>query len=592
IVNEKVVIERYIKGRDYRLLVVDKKVVAASLKLPPFITGDGISSIHDLICIENTNPSRGYGHEKPLTKILIDDCIINHLASINKDLDTIPGVSERVYLRNNANLSTGGISKDYTDKVCSETIDMVIRAVDAIGLDIAGVDICTKDITKPLNECSGAVLEINAAPGIRMHTHPISGRSRNIASHILDYVYKDSIDDIPIVSITGTNGKTTTTRMIAHALSLKGLFTGMTTTGGIYLDGKCVEEGDTTGPSSAKVVLMDKRVEAAVLETARGGILRRGLGYDLANVGVVTNITQDHLGIDGINTLEDLSHVKSLVLEAIKPGGYAVINADDPHVNMLSKKVPSDVNIVYFSTSVDNILIQKHINIGEICVFIREDYICISKNNHIEPIINIKQVQSTMDGRIIHNIENSLCTVAALTSLNIDKEIIEKSLKSFLPDENTNPGRFNIHKVNGINVIVDYGHNIDAYIKVINSVKQFQSNKYIGIIGVPGDREDDSITQIGEIAAEGFDYVYIKEDRDRRGRNPGEVTSLLENGVLRKKTSKEYSTIYKEEEALIQAIDSANEGDTIVVFYENYDCIVNAIKEYEVPMKRSKGVIS
>ncbi|MEG2811354.1 MAG: cyanophycin synthetase [Clostridium sp.] len=579
-INKKVVVERYVRGKDYRLLVINKKVVAASLKLPPYVEGNGVNTIKELVNIENKSPLRGFGHEKPLTKIVLDKDIIMCLASQGKTLDTVLKNSERVFLRRSANLSTGGVSIDCTDKVSAKTLDFVIRAVDAVGLDIAGVDICTQDISIPLDEGGGAILEINAAPGIRMHTHPSQGKPRNVASHMLDYLYKDSEVSIPIVSITGTNGKTTTTRMIGHSLALKGLYVGMTTTSGIYLDGKCIESGDTTGPISARVVLQDKRVEAAVLETARGGILRRGLGYDLADVGVITNITEDHLGLDGVNTLEDLAYVKSLVVEAIKPGGYAVINADDPYVNLISKRVPSDVNITYFSKDINNILIKKHMQQNKPCVFIREDYICSFKDEHIQPIVNIKEIPCTMEGRLVHNVENCLSTVGALSSLNIECDFIEKALKSFLSDSESNPGRFNLYKVNGINVIVDYGHNIDAYNKVIESLESFPSNRRVGVIGVPGDRDDDSIIRLGAIAGEGFDYVYIKEDVDRRGRSEGEVSALLEIGVKLSSKGNNYSIIHKEDEALIEAIKSCSEGDTVVIFYEDLDKVKGAIKSF------------
>lgn len=592
LVNTRVVVEKYIKGKDYRLLVVDKKVVAASLKLPPYVVGNGVDNIKILIDIENNNPIRGYGHEKPLTKIEIDGDVIEFLSRSGRDLNYIPKLNETIYLRNNANLSTGGISRDCTEKVHSETIDIAIRAVEAVGLDIAGVDICTEDITKPLIDGGGAVLEVNAAPGIRMHIHPSVGKIRNVASHILDYMYKAGDSPIPIVSITGTNGKTTTARMVSHTLSLNGLFTGMTTTSGIYLDGKCIEKGDTTGPDSAKVVLMDKRVEAAVLETARGGIIRRGLGYDLSDIGVVTNITEDHLGIDGINTLEDLTYVKSLVLEAIKDDGWAVINADDPNVNMLSSRVPEKVNIVYFSSSEDNIIIKKHIIEGNVAVFLRDDYICMSKSSAIEPIVNINEVNCTFEGRLLHNIENALCAVATLTSLNIECDIIEKGLKSFLSDETTNPGRFNIYKIEDFNVVVDYGHNIDAYRKVISSLKSFKSNKYIGVIGVPGDRDSESIVRLGEIAGSGLDYVFIKEDSDGRGRKTGETARLLEKGVARFKSPSEYSTILSEDEALYSAMELADEGDTVVVFFENHDSVLDVINSYKMRNSQNKDEIS
>lgn len=347
-INKKVIVEKYIEGKDYRVLVVNGKVCAASLRVPPFVTGDGVHSIKELIDIENMNPQRGYGHEKPLTKIIVDDVTINYLKSLNLSLDYIPSKNEIIYLRQNANLSTGGTAKDCTDIIHPDNINYAIRAAEAVGLDIAGVDICTKDISKPISLNNGAVIEVNASPGLRMHTNPNSGKSRNVAADIIDYLFPDTKKiSIPVISITGTNGKTTTTRMIGHIFSMKGLYVGMTTTGGIYLDNKCVLKGDTTGPESAYTVLMDKKVEVAVLETARGGIIRRGLAYDLADVGVITNISDDHLGIDGIETIEDLINVKSLVAEAVKDYGYVVLNADDDSVNILKQRVRS--NIIYFS---------------------------------------------------------------------------------------------------------------------------------------------------------------------------------------------------------------------------------------------------
>ena len=592
-INEKVIVEKYIEGKDYRILVVDKKVVSVSLRMPPCVVGDGVHSLWELIEIENENPLRGYDHEKPLTKIKIDDILVNYLKSKGLSLEYVPRQGETVTLRFNANLSTGGVAKDCTDIIHPDNIEYAIRAAEALNLDIAGVDMCTIDISQSINENGGVILEVNACPGIRMHMYPSYGKSRNVAAHIINYLFKDreavkekfnfegiSPYSIPVISITGTNGKTTTTRMIGHVFSMMGLCVGMTTTSGIYIGNKCILKGDTTGPESAKTVLMDKRVEVAVLETARGGILRRGLAYDLADVGVITNISEDHLGIDGINTLEDLVYVKSLVAESVKKNGYAVLNADDESVNLLTERVNS--NIIYFSKNPDNIIIKKHMIDGGKAVFLKDGFICLFDGDKVQPIVDVLEMPSTFEGKLEYNIENAMAAASACIGLGVDIEAIAKGLRTFCLDESQNPGRFNIYNLDNFKVIVDYGHNIGGYTAVLNALKKMEAGRLVGVIGVPGDRMDAHIIELGRIGGEGFNYIYIKEDMDKRGRAEGEVAKLLEKGVISSgKSKKDYRIILNEMEALKAAMENAQDGDCIVVFYEDYEGIIKTIESFK-----------
>lgn len=589
-ISSKVIVEKFIEGKDYRVLVVNRKVVAVAQRIPPMVTGDGVHTIRQLVEEENKNPLRGFGHEKPMTKIPIDSIMEKYLSKNGYSLDSIPSTGERIPLRFNANLSTGGASRDCTDKIHPDNIDIAIKAADIIGLDIAGIDICTKDISKSLWNIGGAILEVNAAPGIRMHMYPSYGKSRNAAECIIDYMFpKEKPCSIPIISVTGTNGKTTTTRMIAHILSLKGMNVGMTTTSGIYINNTCISKGDNSGPESARRVLMDKNVDAAVLETARGGILRKGLGYDLADVGVITNISEDHLGIEGIDTIEDLVYVKSLVIEAVKSYGYAVLNADDPTVTLLSQRLVS--NVIYFSKNADNIVLKKHLMDGGIGVFIRDGFIYLGQEDRVEPIVKISEIPSTCDGIIGYNIENAMAAASACIGIKVDIESIAKGLKTFYGDAQQNPGRFNIYNVNNFKVIVDYGHNPAGYEAVIGALKNMNAANYIGIIGVPGDRRNKDITYVGNLCGRSFDYIYIKEDKDRRGRDPGEVAKLLEEGVLSSRSGVGYKIVLDEADALRQAMNNAGDGDVITIFYEDYDKVLEVINSFKETSKHSAKAI-
>ncbi|MDD3705251.1 MAG: cyanophycin synthetase [Clostridiaceae bacterium] len=590
--EDTVLVEKYVKGSYYRVLVVGDEVVAASHRISAHVTGDGASTLRELIKRENSNPMRGEGHEKPLTKIIIDKVVEQYLKKRNLYLEDIPSAGEIVYLRENDNLSTGGVAIDVTDEVHDQNRKLIAQAARIIGLDVAGVDICAVDISNPLTETGGAVIEINAAPGIRMHHYPYRGSSRNVAGAIVNMLFPEgSKSRIPIVSVTGTNGKTTTSRMIAHIIRHMGHTVGMASTSGIYVNEELIKHGDNTGPISARTVLMDRRVEYAVLETARGGLVNRGLGYDMADVGIVTNITEDHLGIDEINTLEDLAYVKSLVAEAVRQNGYAVLNADDQYCLNIRERIKS--NIILFSLSADNEEVKNHILNGGIAIYSDGSCIFINKGGVELPFIEIKVIPATMNGILRHNIGNSMAAIAGAIGLGIPIESIIAGLSTFKGDSDNNPGRFNIHDINGIRVILDYGHNIDGYRVVIDSLKQMKSGRLIGIIGVPGDRTDSSTITIGNMCGNCFDRLYIKEDRDRRGRESGEIAALLEKGC-RKGSIKpsEIFTELAEEKALEKAYLDAVPGDIVIVFFEEYQLLMDVIERIKAGQLKNQQIIA
>lgn len=572
-----IILEKHINGRDYRVCCVFGDIAAVSERLAPFIMGDGVSSVEELIQSLNKDSRRGEGHEKELTKIKIDDTLLNRLEQKHYSLKSVLPVKEKLNLRDNANLSTGGYAIDCTDLICKENIEICRRAADIIGLDICGIDILCEDISKPLNN-GGAIIEINAAPGIRMHHNPYMGAKRNVASKIIDKLFEGMPDSIPLVSVTGTNGKTTTTRLIGHILSLAGYNVGMTTTGGIYINGKCIYKGDTTGPKSALAVLTNKNIDAAVLETARGGMLRDGLAYDLADVGVITNITEDHLGIGGIDTLDDLAKVKALVGEAVKDDGYVVINGDDKMSLSILNRFKS--KLIFFSNNKDNKLMKLNIKNGGYGVYTDDDNIIIQKGSNAEKLIDIKSIGITMEGILKYNIENAMAACAAALGLGIKQDIIRQGLESFYNSQEQNPGRFNIYQVNGITAILDYGHNIEAYKCVLKGLKHMKHKKLIGVIGVPGDRLDRDILEVGKCAGKYFDYIFIKEDEDRRGRDIGVVADLLEKGVLSSKfDSRNINKVLLEKEAFKAALDFAESGDIVIIFFEKIDPLIEVVRD-------------
>lgn len=584
--SKGIIVERYYPGSDYRVLVIGDRVAAVAMRRPPSLKGNGVNSVNELIEIENKSILRGEDHEKPLTKIKLDEIAIEVLKKQGFHKDYIPFDGQTVLLRENGNLSTGGTAVNCTDKIHPYNCEIAIKAAKCLKIDIAGIDITALDITQPIGASNGAVIEVNAAPGLRMHIHPSEGESINVAGKIMDLMYPDvKKASIPIVSITGTNGKTTTTRMIAHTLKIKGKTVGMTTTSGTYIDGERIAKGDNTGPNSAQQILCDKRVEAAVLETARGGIVKRGLGYELADVGVIVNVSEDHLGIDGIESLEEMAFVKSLVIEAVKEDGYCVLNADDKMTPYLMKRAKAE--IIFFSKRADNEILLEHLKNGGIGVTLEDGILTLIKGTKVTPIIPVNMIPATLDGKIECNIENSMAAAAALYGLGLKATDIKKGLLSFSTDIRSNPGRFNIFDFQGFKVMLDYSHNPHGYKAVGEFIKKVNAKRLVGIIGVPGDRQDELVSEVGRISSGMFDRLYLKEDADLRGRNPGEIADILYDSVIKAGMEPwNVDIIYSEVKALETAIENSEEGDFIVVFYENYEEVLKTVNNY---MKKTES---
>jgi cyanophycin synthetase len=574
--DEKVIIEQFIKGRQYRFCVVNGRVEAVAERIPAYVVGDGKRTVYELVQIVNSDPNRGAGHEKPLTRITIDAIAITVLAKQNSTPASIPEAGAIVYIRENANLSTGGTAVDVTDIVHPDNKRLIERATRLIGLDVAGVDVVAQDITQPIREGTGAVIEINAAPGIRMHHYPSAGKARNVAGAIINSLFPDDSEGrIPLIAITGTNGKTTVTRMISHIWQAAGHKVGMTTTEGIYIDGCCVCEGDTTGPASARTVLTDPAVEVAVLETARGGIVRAGLAFDKCDVGIVTNITEDHLGQDGIEDLDGLARVKSLIIETVRPGGFAILNADDQYVTALASRARGE--IVYFSVEPDNIIIRRHLGIGGKAFFVRDNVIYAAKGKEAQAIAAVNDIPITFGGIALHNLQNAIIATAACYCMQIPVSSIHRGLSTFAE----NPGRLTVLPVRDFRVCIDYGHNPAGYQALVNTAKRMGASRLVGVIAAPGDRRDDVVINVGRIAGRGFDHIYVKEDDDLRGRKSGEVPQLLYRGVLEAGlTSDRIQTVLPEKEAVRTALLNAHAGDLIVVFYEKYSDVFQTIQQY------------
>ncbi|MCR3921297.1 MAG: cyanophycin synthetase [Firmicutes bacterium] len=576
-----VMVEAYLVGRHYRLLIVNGQLAAAAERLPAHITGNGHDTICQLVAQENENPLRGDEHEKPLTKIKLDHIAVEVLQRQNMSLETIVPKGQRVFLRDNANLSTGGTAYDVTDLVHPQQIEQAVAATKYIGLDIAGVDIVMQSIALAPNDQEGGIIEVNAAPGLRMHLYPTEGTPRDVGQNIVDALFPlTQPTRVPVFSITGTNGKTTTTRMLEYAMRRHGLYTGMCCTDGIYYNGQRIEAGDLTGPMSARAVLAQPAVEVAVLETARGGIVRGGLGYDRADVAVICNIREDHLGQDGIESMEDLVHIKSLVAEAVYQSGTVVLNADEPHVHELAAKVWA--KIVYVSQREDNITVRRHLGKGGRALFIRRGTLLAAQGNRIVLVGRVRDFAMTFGGRATHQVENLLSALAACWGYGLSPRQAGLYLRNFMSSPVDNPGRANLYQVGEIKVLVDYGHNPDGFAKIGDLATHLASGRTLAVVGVPGDRGDELIREAGKIAAQVFDHLFIKEDEDLRGRLPGEVAALLKSGALASgKNSSAISIFLEEENAFQAALQQAVAGDLIVVFYEKLEPVLAQIRARE-----------
>lgn len=575
--SSRIIVEEQIFGRHYRILVVNNRVEAAAERFPAQVIGDGIHSIKDLIEIENRNPLRGEEHEKPLTKIKVDQVVFNVLARQNLTMNYVPKPDEVVSLRDNANLSTGGTAADVTDLIHPENRELACRIARLLELDVAGIDVVTEDIAQPLLAGKGAVIEVNAAPGIRMHLFPSQGQRRPVGDAIVDYLFPwGKRHSIPLISITGTNGKTTTARLIAHALALEGKHVGLASTDGIYIGGICINAGDNTGPISADVVLSDPAVEVAVLETARGGLVRKGLGYTEADVAVITNISEDHLGSDGIMTLDDLCHVKALVAETVRPDGYLVLNADDERVVTMASKCPG--RVIYFSLEAENNrTLLWHLAAGGRGVMVQGEKIILAQGGEGAELLTVKDIPITFGGAARYNVANCLGAAAALWALGMGLEDIRKGLRDFNMERN--PGRANLYNFGKYQVLIDYGHNQAGYCSIFEMMESLKPRRKVGVIGVPGDRRDSDILAVGKLCGQYLDIIYIKEDKDLRGRERGEVADLLRQGVACAGARPQVEIIHSETAALATALASAREGDLIAVFYEELGPIEELLQE-------------
>jgi cyanophycin synthetase len=580
--SASVMAEEMLQGKNYRMLVVNGKLTAASERVPAHVKGDGLHSILELIEISNLDPRRGDDHEKPLTRITVDPIIIRYITKCGWSLKSVPAAGEVVYLRESANLSTGGIAKDVTNQVHPDVAALCRRVARIIGLDICGIDLIVQDISQPPTEDTCTVIEVNAAPGIRMHHYPCEGESRDVGNAIVDMLYPPGTSArIPIISITGTNGKTTTTRMIAHVLSGTAKTVGMTTTEGIYIDGVRVADGDTTGPRSARTVLCDPSVEIAVLETARGGIVRSGLGYDWSDMAIITNIQPDHIGQDGIEQMEDLLHIKSLLAERVLEGGTLILNADDEYLAALSdepriRKVKKQ--IVYFSLYVNHPLIKRHLAVGGTAYFVKNGWIIEATGCLERKVVQTASIPITFGGTASFHVANTMAAIAACRAYGLSVESIAASVLSFRSDWH-NPGRTNLYQVAGGYVMVDYGHNPDSFAAVCQMASLWKGRKVTGVIGVPGDRDNSIVEQAGRVAARGFHRLIIKEDQDLRGRIRGEIANLLQQAALAEVPERECIVELHEPSALHRAILEIEQDEIICVFYEKLDPILEVLKQ-------------
>ncbi len=567
-VSRSVIVEKEIKGHDYRLLVIGNKFIAASLRLPAFVIGDEISTITELVEKENCDPLRGNGHENILTKIKLDATSDLCLQKQGLSTSSIPAKGQQVFLKLTANLSTGGIAEDVTDLVHPSNKVLAEKVSRVIGLDICGIDIMSPDITQPLSANNGAIIEVNAAPGLRMHKYPSNGLARDVGGPVIDTMFKKGDEGrIPIVAITGTNGKTTTTRLMAHIAAYVGNTVGFASTDGIYIGGDKVHGGDCSGPQSAQTILQDPTVDFAVLECARGGIIRSGLGFDQCDIGIVTNVAADHLGLFDINTLEDLANVKSVVPCAVKKNGWAILNAGDDHSYEMKNKVAC--NVALFSSDGQNDNLLKHIEEGGSAVYLDGNQdVFISQSGNKIFIFNAAEVPITRNGKAQFMIENLLPVVFAAYVSGFDLEQINLGLKSFIPSAELTPGRINEFEINGVNVLLDYAHNPHGLNALAGYLKNIPEKK-LGIITGTGDRRKEDIVEFGRIAASMFEEIIIRFDRDLRGRTKESIVELLQQGMHQINPLQEFRIIPDTRTAIEFAVANAQKGSYVVICADN-----------------------
>lgn len=569
-ISDEVLVEKFIPGHDFRLLVVGNQVVAAARRDPPNVIGDGVLTVRQLVEQVNSDPRRGDGHATSLTKIRFDDIAVARLALQNLDPESIPEKGRRVVLRNNANLSTGGTATDVTDDVHPELAARAVAAAHTIGLDICGVDVVCETMFHPLEEQGGGIVEANAAPGLRMHLSPSFGKGRAVGEAIISHMYAAGEDGrIPVVAVAGTNGKTTTVRMIAHCFETSGKRVGMTNSDGVYIGKKRIDTGDCSGPKSARNVLLHPDVDAAVLETARGGVLREGLAFDRCNVAVVTNIgIGDHLGLSYINSVEDLAVVKRVIVQNVAPNGMAVLNADDPMVAAMADSCPGSVT--FFARGADNPKLATHRARGKRVVFVDKGDIVACEGSQ-ETRIALSAIPITRNGTIGFQIENAMGVIAAAWSLNMDWDTIRKAVGSFINDAATAPGRFNMFDYRGATVIADYGHNPDAIQALVPAIESIPADTRTVVISGAGDRRDEDIRRQTEILGNVFDKVILYQDQCQRGREDGEVLRLLQEGLKNATRARHIEEIRGEFPAIDKGLSFTQKGDLCLILIDQVD---------------------
>ena len=562
--RSSVVVERYLPGRDFRLLVINHKFVAAAERVPAHVVGDGERTIAQLVEIANEDPRRGQGHEKVLTRINIDAATVRLLELRHMTPESVPAPGEVVPLKTTANLSTGGTSIDVTDRVHPANIELAERISCLVGLDIAGIDVVAPDVETPISENGGGIVEVNAAPGFRMHLAPTEGKPRPVGEAVVDMLFPPGCESrIPIITITGTNGKTTTARLCAHIAKMAGKSVGLTTSDGIYIRNQLVQKGDTTGPNSAQVVLRDPLVNFAVLETARGGILRAGVAYDWSNAAIVTNIAEDHLGLRDIHTLDDLARVKGVTVERVKPDGYAILNAEDDMTPVLRDM--ARCRLAFFSLDPRNATFRAHVDGGGLGATIENNWLMLYENGLRVPLCEDRHVPISFGGKARFNIANALAAVLATFATQIGISDIVSGLQSFFQSATTTPGRLNVVEFDGFRVMIDYAHNAHGLAAMCELADAMRRTRLVCVLGLPGDRRDADILAAAKVVGQHFDRVIVRDDFDLRGRKPGEVAGLIREGLVSGGLDPAAIAERREEaDAIALAVREALPGDLIV----------------------------
>lgn len=569
-ISDEVLIERHLRGGDYRLLVINNQLVAAARREPPHILGDGVHSVRTLVDEVNSDPRRGDGHATALTRIPFDDIARARLAEQGLTPQSIPAKGQHVALRDNANLSTGGTATDVTDDVHPEVAARAVAAAQMVGLDICGIDLVCEHVLSPIEDQGGGIVEVNAAPGLRMHLNPSYGKSRPVGEAIINYMYPDGGDGrIPVVAVAGTNGKTTTVRLTAHLLSQHQLRVGMTTTDGIYINGKRIDSDDCSGPKSARNVLAHPDVDAAVLETARGGVLREGLAFDRCDVAIVTNIGQgDHLGLAYINTVEDLAVVKRVIVQNVAPKGTAVLNAADAMVAAMASVCLG--NVIYFARDKLHPVIAGHRAQNKRCVY-TEGLHLVANDGDFEERIALADIPLTDQGRLGFQVENVMAAVAAAWALNLSWKEIRQGLASFINNAESAPGRFNRFDYRGATLIADYGHNPDAIQALVQAMESLPARQRTVVISGAGDRRDEDIRRQTEILGSAFDRAILYQDQCQRGRADGEVLALLHQGLQGAVRCQQIEEIHGEFLAIDRALEQLQAGDLCLILIDQVD---------------------